>query len=52
VPQGKEDICIKGVCLLGIQGEGIYLSPPGFRDRKGKGRKRVCRDKLAQTSQA
>lgn len=52
MPQGKENICIKGVCLSVIQGEGIYLSPPEFRDRKGKGYERVYQDKLAQTSQA
>lgn len=51
-PQGKENRCKKGVCLSGIQGEDIYLSPQQFRDKKGKGHKRICQDKLAQTSQA
>lgn len=52
MPQGKENICIKGVYLSVIQGDDTYLSPPEFRDKKGKRHERVYQDKLAQTSQA
>lgn len=51
MPQGKEGICIKGVCLSMIQRDGIFLSTPEFRARKGKRHGRVCMDKPAQTSQ-
>lgn len=44
MPQCKEGICIKGVCLSVTQEEGTCLSTPEFR-QKGKGHGRVCKDK-------
>lgn len=51
-PKAKRVYVLKVVLLLVTQGEGICLSTPVFTGRKGKGHRRVGKDKRTETSQA